>query len=281
MRSRLLLLQVLSMRTAGGLILIMTLCSPLAGCVLHAYKQPRESEPHAILTFEKSEGSGYRPWARKLNGGKRPDYPVWSRSALRIGVGTMRLEITDTPGEGTAFTSGPRFVCEVSFDAEAGRHYRVTSAWDDNGFLYVVTADAGAKVAECKGRERGEGAIVIQEAPVYRKANGTDVTGTLKRGDAVVAHSIGWEVVQFVETSGRVEIAFLDEAAGNPRAGWVRLADLATFTYFFCNYEVPASAGAPGNPFTSGKNTEWNVCFGEARDAKLKELRAAWADSPP
>lgn len=271
----------LSMRQSGSIVAF--LLSALAGCTHHYYRQARESDPHATLTFEKAK-EGYRPWARKLNGDRRPDHLFRVRNTFRIVVGTMRLEIKEQAGEGTLVTSGPRFTCELSFEAEAGRDYRVSSVWDDNGYLYVVTT-TGAKVAECKARERGEGAIVIsKEAPVYKKAHGTDVTSTLKRGDAVVAVSLGWGAGQFREESGRAWIAFLDEAAGSPREGWMRLADLAKFTYFFCNYDVPSDNEAPGYPFTpgsypfpSGKRVDWNTCFREARDAKLNELRAACA----
>jgi hypothetical protein len=123
---------------------------------------------------------------------------------------------------------------------------------------------------------KGEGAIVIRDdAPVYKKADGTDTTWKMKRGDAVVANSRKLAAWQFYEQSGRVQIVFLDVTVGRPRGGWMRLDDLVKFTYDFCNYD-PAINLSPGYPFTPGRKQDWNICFQEARDAKLKELRAAW-----
>lgn len=63
------------------------------------------------------------------------------------------------------------------------------------------------------------------------------------------------------------------------------LADLATFTYFFCNYRGQVGGSySDGYPFTPGENPfaleekrGWSTCFRKARDAKFKELRTAWA----
>jgi hypothetical protein len=178
--------------------------------------------------------------------------------------------------------------------------------WEDEVYLYAVTADNGTKVAKCKaqdackgssganrlsreccpdssaprGQGKGEGAIVIRDdALVYKKADSsTGVPWKLKRGDAVVAdYSRKLKAWQFYEESGRVQIAFLDETTGRLRGGWMRFDDLAKFTYD-CNYD-PAINPIPGYPFTPGIiKHNWNVCFQKARDAKLKELHVTWAE---
>ena len=55
---------------------------------------------------------------------------------------------------------------------------------------------------------------------------------------------------QFYEESGRVRIVFLAETTGRLRGGWMRLDDLAKFTYD-CDYD-PAINPVPGYPFTPG-----------------------------
>ncbi len=148
--------------------------------------------------------------------------------------------------------------------------------------MYAVTVDNGTKVAECKAQEtcklglcpspvpggqgKAEAGIVIRDdAPVYKSAKSTSVTWKLKRGDSVAAIEPKGKAWQFYEESGRVRIAFLDE--DDNLIGWMRLDDLAKFTYDFCAFEPSAGHPPPGYPFI------WNVCFRQARDAKLKELR--------
>jgi len=289
----------------GRLLIVVIALSTLAGCVPH-YHMPRESEPHATLVFDKGKGIDERPMPLKLNGGG-PTYRLMgfaNRRTFRIGLGTMRLELGECP-EGDLFSAGPSFTCELSFEAEAGRRYLVTMRGEDDYYLYAVTADNGTKVAGCKAQEacemvygvhpeqiedcpippvpggqgKGEGAIVIREdAPVYKRPNSTGVAWELKRGDAVAAIEPKGRLWQFYEDSGRVRIAFLYE--GDHRLAWMRLEDLAKFTYDFCVFPPRAghSTPPPGNPFTTGKREKWNVCFQEARDAKLKELRATWAE---
>src|SRR5262245_34202274 len=64
----------------------------------------------------------------------------------------MRLELAER-SEGTLATSGPRYTCELSFEAEAGRTYLVSLVWDKDGYLYAVTADTGTRVAGCKAQQ--------------------------------------------------------------------------------------------------------------------------------
>ena len=210
----------------------------------------------------------------------------------------MRLELGEDL-EGDLFTCGPRYTCELSFEAEAGRRYLVSMLWKDEVYWYAVTADNGTKVAECKGQDacewrleccpntsapsgqgKIEGAIVTRDdALVYKTVDSsTRVTWKLKRGDTVVAnYSRKLKAWQFYEESGRVQIAFLDETPGRLRGGWMRFDDLAKFTYD-CKYD-PVINPEPGYPFKPGiRIHNWNVCFQEARDVKLKELRAAWAE---
>jgi|GEM_PF-4213902 len=283
----------------GKLLIVVIALSALAGCAKY-YHMPRDSEPHATLTFEKPKGwLEEHPTPLKLNGGRRTDHLFTTRRTFRIGVGTMRLELGEGR-EGDFFTCGPRYTCELSFEAEAGRRYLVSMLWEDEVYLYVVTADNGTKVAECKAQDaceiygpylesscchnppsghKGEGAIVIRDdALVYKKADSnTGVSWKLNRGDAIVAnYSRKLAAWQFYE-SCLVQIAFLDETTGRQRVGWMRLDDLAKFTYD-CKYD-PFINPIPGYPFTPGIiKYNWNVCFQEARDAKLKELRVTWAE---
>src|SRR5262249_1281718 len=126
------------------------------------------------------------------------------------------------------------------------------------------------------GQGKGEGGIVIRDdALVYKKVHGNAVIRKLKRGDAVVAYSKkpSWH---FYEESGRVYIVFLVEGAS--RGGYMSLEDLAKFTYNYCVFDrITGLSTPPGYPFTPGTRHNWNVCFQEARDAKLKELRGTWA----
>ncbi len=111
-----------AMRLGKLLIVVMTLPA-LAGCATH-YHMPRESEPHATLTFDKGGGIlGVHATAVRLNGGRYTNHLIAYRRAFRIGVGTMRLEL----GEGTEdLLTSASFTCELSFEAEAGRRYLAT-----------------------------------------------------------------------------------------------------------------------------------------------------------
>ena len=150
------------MRHGKVLILVMALTT-LSGCAAH-YRAPRESEPHATLSFDKEEGSDERPWPLKLNGG-RPTYGLTYRRTLRIGVGTMLLELGESL-QGDLMHEDPFFTCELSFEAEAGRRYLVSMYWEDEHCLYAVTADNGTKVAGCKAQERCEIRYGVQREPI-------------------------------------------------------------------------------------------------------------------
>ncbi|HEU5181991.1 MAG TPA: hypothetical protein VFW45_14475 [Candidatus Polarisedimenticolia bacterium] len=284
------------MRKGMGLIGIVAVTA-LSGCAAH-YHMPAESEPHAMLSFD--QGKGARAWPLTLNGG-RPIYVIRYRRIFRIGVGAMRLKVGETRW-GDINHYDPFFTCDLSFDAEAGRRYLVSMRWEEDHCWYAVTADNGTKVAECEALERceqigaraqgglcqkppapggvgkGEGAICIRDdAPVYRSPDGTRVFRTLKRGNAVVAVEPKGRAWEFYEESGRTRIAFPD---GFDRSiGWMKVEDLARFTYDFCVFDPGlAPSPPPGYPFTTGKRMIWNVCFKKARDAKLKDLGVVGAE---
>ncbi len=280
------------MRNGKLLTACLTLCV-LSSCV--PYHMPRESEPHATLSFDKSRGSDERPWPVRLN--REPISSMNYRRTFRIDVGTLELEVGESP-RGDLMHDDPFFTCELSFEAEAGRQYLVSMRWEGDHGLYAVASDDGGKVAECKAQERcelrygverapvefcpkpptpggqgkGEGAIVLRDnAPVYKKPDGAGVIQWLERGNAVVAiepKGIAWE---FHEESGRTRIAF--PYKGDRRIGWMKVEDLARFTYASCIFDAALIPNPPpGYPFTTGKRMNWNICFQQARDAKLKEL---------
>jgi hypothetical protein len=210
----------------GKLLIVVIALSALAGCARY-YHMPRESEPHATLVFDQGKGFDERPTPLKLNGGRPTSYLMvfGYRRTFRIGLGTMRLELGESPA-GDSFMAGPSFTCELSFEAEEGRRYIVSMHWEDDHYLYAVTADNGTNVAECKSRSgarcepvevcptppvpggqgKGEGGIVIRDdAQVYKVAKGTGVVRKLKRGDAVAVEST--VVAEDVEPGGKLSPA--------------------------------------------------------------------------
>jgi len=130
---------------------------------------------------------------------------------------------------------------------------------------------------------KGEGAIVLKDdAPVYGTKKGKEPAFHLKLGDAVAGMTVDQTTLwmgdstkatayQFTEKDGRVQVLYFAAAKlpAMPKGGWMDLADLATFIY-------DGSCGERGAPTTYGMKRQWNVCFKEARDAKLEELRAQW-----
>ena len=120
---------------------------------------------------------------------------------------------------------------------------------------------------------KGQGAIVIAaEAHVYKKKAGEAIAYRLKRGDAVAGYTGGalvpptWMFVE--DDGGRARVVYFQVGKSIDSAGWMRVTDLAVFTYDGSCVGPKATTGA--------LRVGWNPCFQEARDAKLEELRAAW-----
>ncbi len=145
-------------------------------------------------------------------------------------------------------------------------------------FLIVTVSLIVASPALADGR--GEGGIVITEgAKVYKKSDSEKVEATLPAGVAVTGviynTSNAWfgsgavMIYQFNEKDGRLGIMYY--RGGSPpgmiRKGWMDPEDLERFLYDDCGSDGSAPYVSRG-----GVKTTWNVCFKEARDAKLEEM---------
>lgn len=134
------------------MLIVVGVLSALAGCAT-SYHEPRESEPHATLTFQRHSVFSLQPsvWPAYLNEAAPPSKPLGYRRKFNVQVGTLRIRVGETPqADYFSLVSGSRYPCFLSFEAEAGKGYLVSVVETDEGYLYAVTADAGVKVAECK-----------------------------------------------------------------------------------------------------------------------------------
>ena len=136
----------------------------------------------------------------------------------------------------------------------------------------VVMLCASAALAD----GRGEGGIVVTEgAEVYKKSDSDKVVDTLPAGVAVagVIYSTanawfgGGDAVtyQFHEKNGRLRVTYYRKTPGMIRSGWMAPGDLDRFVYDACS-------DGDARPQTNSVKSVWNVCFKEARDAKLEEM---------
>ena len=123
----------------------------LQGCAT-AYREPQASEPHAIVTFQRNGLFSSLPsaWPSYFNGAA-PSYsrnPVHWRDTFRIQTGKMTIRVTEI-NECNYCNAAPRYVCVLTFQAEAGESYFVSVVMLGDKYLYSLTATDGAKVAEC------------------------------------------------------------------------------------------------------------------------------------
>jgi hypothetical protein len=123
--------------------------------------------------------------------------------------------------------------------------------------------------------KKAQGAIVLRDdAPVYKEKGTAEVWKTLKRGASVAGlhrEAIVF-VYEFVEEAGRVRVIFPNPDSSKPFSGWMDPADLSMFTY---------DCGCESNcmPWAAGFGpSRWNLCFKEARDAKMERLQVLWAE---
>ena len=147
--------------------------------------------------------------------------------------------------------------------------------------LVGMGAAAGAAAQLPFGEESGhgkkaQGAIVLRDdAPVYKGKNSPEVWKTLKRGASVAGLHREAKIVyvyEFVEEDGRVQAIFPNPESAKPFSGWMDPQDLSMFTY---------DCGCESNcmPWAAGFGpSRWNLCFKEARDAKLERLQVLWAE---
>src|SRR5258708_15161150 len=133
---------------------------------------------------------------------------------------------------------------------------------------------------------KGQGALVNRDgAPVYQTADASDPVVVLNRGKAVSA--ISGNIVlkpdyRFDEAeSGRVRVNYFATAddRGKFQIGFMDPHDLSKFTYE-CGCRKDARDCSPFDTRGLKFSFSWNVCFQEARDAKLEQLDAT-ASSPP
>lgn len=137
--------------------------------------------------------------------------------------------------------------------------------------------------------DRGQGAIVIRAgAPVYAASKGDKVDRKLSRGDAVAVRlfssrlSSAESTVLYDKVDGRVQVLYFANAeqSGATARGWMDPKDLSRFTLpGAC--EPSNSLDSPSlqwwdNSRNSPSARWWDLCYREARDKKLDELRAAW-----
>ena len=135
----------------GKMLIVASALSPLTGCAT-SYHEPRESEPHATLTFQRPsvfsiQGSVWPAYFNEVT----PPNPWRHRRKYRIQVGTLRMRVSETPQvDYFNLTSGSRYPCFLSFEAEDGKGYFVSVVETDDAYLYAVTDDTEVKAAECK-----------------------------------------------------------------------------------------------------------------------------------
>jgi hypothetical protein len=132
---------------------------------------------------------------------------------------------------------------------------------------------------------KGQGALVNRDgAPVYQTADASDPVVVLNRGKAVSA--ISGNIVlkpdyRFDERdTGRVRVNYFSTAddRGKFQIGFMDPHDLSKFTYD-CSCSKHADDCSPFDTRGLKFSFSWNVCFQEARDAKLEQLEAS-APSP-
>ena len=127
---------------------------------------------------------------------------------------------------------------------------------------------------------KGEGGIVLNDGtPVYKRSGNERTVFFLMRGDALAGCFIsvndalftGRAAWEFVERDQRVRVCFTTPEKNIGNYGWIDPNAIARFVY-------DGSCGDDGSPFAHGVgiHAAWNVCFREARDAKLAELKPLW-----
>ena len=142
-----------------------------------------------------------------------------------------------------------------------------------------LTAKLLQKAEGVSAQGRGEAAIVAHdEAPVYKKSKGEQVEARLTKGDAVAGITPGTSIGttwEFEERDGRVRGIYFPGNTRLNRDAWMDPAHLSRFYYdLTCSDMGPMSMKMK----LVTARTRWNACFKEARDAKLDELRARWAE---
>jgi len=152
------------------------------------------------------------------------------------------------------------------------------------GILVFAFAIVAASPLWAAGK--GQGALVNRDgAPVYQTAEASSPVVVLNRGKAVSA--ISGNIIlkpdyRFDEgEGGRVRVNYFATAddRGKFQIGFMDPHDLSKFTYD-CGCRKDAGDCSPFDTRGLKFSFSWNVCFQEARDAKLDQLQAS-APSPP
>jgi hypothetical protein len=132
----------------------------------------------------------------------------------------------------------------------------------------------------------GQGGCSIKDgAPMYYRAKGDKLIGTLNRLDCVAGVTtrgiLGNEYL-FEKENGRVHVAALNYKGepGRYFTAWMDPADLSTFT-FECGCGSTDQDRASCTPLSGANMTiySWNPCFIKASELKATELKAGGAQA--
>jgi hypothetical protein len=136
------------------LLIVVVALFALASCATRD-REARPSEPHAIIRFQRNHIFSFGPsaWPLEFNG-VAPRLPLLgTQRTYRIYAGPTKIRVGDTYECLLCGGTSPYYVCDLSFEAEAGEHYFVSAAETedktDDAYIYAVTDDMGVKVAEC------------------------------------------------------------------------------------------------------------------------------------
>lgn len=140
----------------------------------------------------------------------------------------------------------------------------------------VLLLGASLSYGQSRDTGKGQGAIVIrQDAPFYKNSRGPAIHGKMDKGEPVggvqtLARMV--ESYQFEEEHGRAHVLALG-TSGYSYLGWMDPADLSPYFTYECGCELKDAKCSP-HVFVGGVGKKkWNICFEEARDRKLAELK--------
>jgi hypothetical protein len=146
--------------------------------------------------------------------------------------------------------------------------------------LFVFTASTHA---QSRDTGKGQGAFVITEgATVYKNSHGDEsYSKKLEKGFVVAGVTTLARMVtgyQFENEEGRVHV-FAVTNVGGAAMGWMNRADLSPYFTYECGCGLVDAKCSPHS--LEGSHFRWNVCFEEARDKKLAEMKAPPATTVP
>ncbi len=141
-------------------------------------------------------------------------------------------------------------------------------------FWVLCSATLAVAQNRSTGTGKGQGAIVIHEnALLYKDSQGEAAYGKLDMWEAVGGVQTWAKTVlsyQFEEADGRAHVFALG-TSGVMYKGWIDSAHLSSYFTYECGCGMADAVCAPHMTARSG--WKWNLCFTEARDRKLAELK--------